>query len=156
MSSNGLPRVKPVPNYRAKPDEHVALVVNTRPGGKIAWVKAYQATIDFFGWADEFQSKVQYTAENSFDGRVQFRKRRHRFGVKGTGMMIYRVRDRHRPGPQGRHRFSVANCFGLYDTAELAHFTKGDWYWMTSPDGVLRSREEWEAIYQTGGKVTPG
>ena len=144
----------PISNYRPKPGEHVSLVLNERKGGKLAWVRAYWATIEFFGWNEEFQTEVQHKAQQSLDGRVQFRKTRHKYGIAGRGMMIHRARDRHRPGPQGRHRFRVANCFGLYDTAELAHFTKGDWHWMTTPDGILRSREELESIYQAGVRAS--
>ena len=150
MSSSGSPRVLPVSGYTPKPDEHVSLVVRQKPGGKISWVRAWKATIDFFGWNAVFDTEIEHKARQSPDGAIQFRKKMLRRHCAGKQMMIWRGRDCHRPGPNNRHNFRVANCFTLLDTAELAHFTRGDWHWMTSPEGVVRSREQWETIYQTG------
>ena len=147
MSSDGRPWVLPVPDYVPKPDEHVKRVVRELPCGHVSWVRAFRATHDFFGWSDQFQTQVQHSAKKHPMGLVQFTAKDSNRKGDGVGMMIWRVRDRHRPGPQGRHRFRVSRNFTLRDTAELAHFTKGDWHYMTSPTGEIRSREEWEALY---------
>ena len=153
MGSSGLPRVKPVPNYVAKPDEHVSLVIRGLSRKRCVWVRAMQATVNFMGWGKEFESEMLYKAANSYDGLVQLSKKGHNSKLHGRAMQIYRRRDRHRPGPQNRHGFRIATHATLLDVAELAHFTTCDWYWMTSPNGELRSREEWDAIYQAGGKA---
>jgi hypothetical protein len=153
MSSNGLPRVKPVPNYIPKPDEHISLVIREMSRNRFVWVRAMQATVNFMGWNKEFQSEMVHKAANSHDGLVQLSKKGHNSRLFGKPMQIYRGRNRHRPGPQNRHGFRIATHATLLDVAELAHFTTCDWYWMTSPDGVVRSREQWDAIYQAGGKA---
>lgn len=152
MSSNGLPRVMPVPNYAAEPDEHVSLVIRELGQNRLVWVRAMQATIDFMGWGRKFDTELQHKAARSPDGLVQLTKKGHNSIIPGKRMIIYRGRDRHRPGPQNRHGFRIASHATLLDVAELAHFTTCDWHWMSSPNGELRSREEWDAIYQAGGK----
>jgi hypothetical protein len=153
MSSNGLPRVRPVENYVAKPDEHVSLVIRELGQYRLIWVRAMKATIDFMGWGREFNTEIQHKSARSADGLVQLTKKGHNSLVHGKKMVIYRGRNRHRPGPQNRHGFRIATHATLLDVAELAHFTTCDWHWMSSPNGVLRSREEWDAIYQAGGKA---
>ena len=139
-----------MPGYVPKKDEHVSLIVRRKPNGKLSWVRAMKATVDFMGWSQEFEDEISHKAKHSTTGRIQFSKKGFDSGVGGKRMMIWRGSNRHRPGPGNRHNFRVANCFTLLDTAELAHFTTCDWYWMTSPSGEVRSREEWDAIYQAG------
>ena len=148
--SNGRPWVLPVPGYVAKPDERRSLIIRRKPGGKLCWVRAMQATIDFMGWEDEFEDEITHKAKHSATGRIQFRKKGFNRTPGGKPMTIWRGLNRHRPGPQNRHRFRVSNCTTLFDVAELVHFTKCDWHWMTSPSGEVRSREQWDAIYQAG------
>ena len=148
--SNGRPWVLPVPGYVAKPDERRSLIIRRKPGGKLCWVRAMQATIDFMGWEDEFEDEITHKAKHSATGRIQFRKKGFNRTPGGKPMTIWRGLNRHRRGPQSRHRFRVSNCTTLFDVAELAHFTKCDWHWMTSPSGEVRSREQWDAIYQAG------
>ena len=65
-------------------------------------------------------------------------------------MMIGLSSDHHRPKPQTRWRFRVANGFTLLDCAELGHFTTADWEWMTNPAGKKWTREKWDDIYRAG------
>jgi hypothetical protein len=150
MSSSGSARVRPVQGYKGKPDEHVSLVIRELPSKRLVWVRAYQATCDFMGWSAEFATEVEHKAAKSFDGRVQFSKKSYSNKIAGKRLQIYRRRDRHRPGPQNRHGFRVCTHATLLDIAELAHFTTCDWYWLSGPDGKVRSREQWDAIYQAG------
>ena len=156
VGSNGRPWVSPVPGYVPKPDEHVKRVVRELPSGHVCWFRAFQATHDFFGWSDEFETQVQHSAKKRPDGRVQFTKKDSNRKSDGIGMMIWRTRNRHRPGPQGRHRFRVSRNFTLLDTAKLAYFTSADWYFMTTPSGEMRTREELRDIYEAWLDRTPG
>ena len=43
--------------------------------------------------------------------------------------------------------FKVTSNTGLFDLAELAHFTKVDWNWMESLCGQRIDRERWADRY---------
>lgn len=144
---------KPLPAlmaYVAEPHEHISLVVRELPSGPLCWVRAKQATASAMGWQKMFDTEVHHRAKQSPDGTVQFTKKTLATGCGGRPMMIGLDRNHHRPAPQSRWRFRVSHHFTLLDCAELAHFTDIDWEWMTSPNGVKRTREQWHAIYLAG------
>lgn len=156
MSSNGRPWVLPVPGYVPKPAEHVKRVVRELPSGQVCWIKAYQATHDFMGWTDKFETQVEHSAKKHPHGRVKFTKKDSNRKGDGIGMMIWRSRDLHRPGPQGRHNFRVSRNFTVLDTAKLAYFTSCDWHFMSTPTGEIRSRQELRDIYEATLRGTQG
>ena len=102
MSASGRPFVLPIPGYIPKPDENVKRVVRELPSGHVCWIRAFQATHDFMGWADEFETQIQHSAKKRSDGRVQFTTKDSNRKSDGIGMMIWRSSNRHRPGPGGR------------------------------------------------------
>ncbi len=64
---------------------------------------------------------------------------------EGTGFAEAQLRDGF---PAGfTNAFKVTSNVGLFDLAELGHFTKVDWYWMQSPKSGRVLRAEWEARY---------
>ena len=136
-----------ISNYVPKPHEHTSLVVRQAANGRLAWVRAMQATVDHFGWGEQFDTEIEHRANNATGGWIQGNYKTRRFSSAGHQMTIWLGRDRHRPGSGNRRNFRVAHGFTKEDTAELAHFTQGDWYWMTTPSGEVWSREQWLDLY---------
>lgn len=136
-------------SYSPKPFEHVSLVVREKPSGILCWVRAKQATVDYMGWGEEFETELRHRTKQSPTGLVQD-PGRIGVGLGGKPMMIGLSSDHHRPKPQTRWRFRVANGFTLLDCAELGHFTTADWEWMTNPAGKKWTREKWDDIYRAG------
>ena len=59
--------------------------------------------------------------------------------------------------PRGMtNAFRLSTSCSTIDIAELAHFTKGEWFWIEGLHGERISRERWEAIYQTGNSRAKG
>ena len=134
------------------PSDFVKLTIFRDSASRARWVHALRATANYYGWTEEFERwtpKVSYTK----DGKTFFQKP-HRSGwgipIGGKPGLICWAKSRV-GSPKGKtNRFRMSNSCRLIDYAELAHFTKGDWYWMSSPSGERISRDRWEAIYQKG------
>ena len=113
-------------------------------------MRAKQATVDYFGWSEEFDSYADHAASVSPTGNGRLFRARPRKRSGGIPMVIGRGTDHHRPGPQNRFRFHVSSNASLLDIAELAHFTLGDWDWITRPNGTPWTREQWGCAYDAG------
>ena len=115
------------------------------------WLIALRTTADYYGWTQEFE---RWTPKFLYEeGGYSF------FAHPGRGEMFCEAGRRHRicrtdslhGMPRGKtNQFKVSRTCGLFDLSEIAHFTKGDWYWMSGPSGERISRDRWEAIYQAG------
>lgn len=46
------------------------------------------------------------------------------------------------------NQFKVSNSCTISDMAEIANFTNGEWFWMTSPSGERISREKWAEFWR--------
>ena len=137
-------------SFHETPYEHVSLVLHEKPSGRLSWVRAQRANADAFGWTKEFDTEVEHRAKKSPTGLIQFSKKSVRQKLGGNKMMLGFSSDHYRPAAQTRFSFRVSSNATLLDCAELAHFTEGDWKWMTTPDGVKRTREEWASFYAAG------
>ncbi len=134
------------------PDDFIKLTIFRDSAGRARWVRALRSTADYYGWTETFESWIP---NGSFqqDGYTMFRRpsrdsKNHRGGGK-------RLRISRSPSKVGNpagftNQFVISNSMRLIDLAELAHFTKGDWYWMSTPSGERVSRDRWEAMYEAG------
>ena len=139
---------------REQPHTRISLVVRETSTGILIWVRTKKETCDRFGWTEHFDTELQHRLKQSPNGIIN-RPNRARFKPgAGKPMKLLTVRNRHAPPRGSLITFRVAIGTTLFDTAELAHFTGGDWHWMTSRDGQWRSRDEWEAMYRAGEKDT--
>ena len=112
---------------------------------------ALRTTADYYGWTQEFE---RWSPKPLYQqGGYSF------FSHPGRGEMFCEPGQRHRicradttaGYPRGKtNAFKLSRTCGLFDMSELANFTQGNWYWMSSPSGERISRERWAAIYQAG------
>ena len=137
-------------SYRA--EDYIKLLIWRPDKGSDRWVRALRSTADYYGWTEEFPvwtPKLAATAGGygyCYDpGRRGFHHseggRRHR---------ISRHPSRNGMPPGFVNAFVVSNACNLTDLAELAHFTKVEWHWMTSPVGERITRDRWSRMYDTG------
>ena len=137
-----------------KPDEFIKLTIFRDNSGRARWIRTLRATADYYGWSEVFEiwrPNGAY-AEN---GRVFFQRpsrdsKNNRGG--GKGLRICRSESLNGNPARLTNRFTISNSCRALDLAELAHFTKGDWYWMSSPSGARITRDRWEEIYKCGGR----
>ena len=131
--------------------EYIKLLLQREAGTQDKYLIALRTTADHYGWTEEFPIWTPKSIGTS-GGYVFSRDTGRRGELRTEAGITLRVSEaKSKVGyPKGQvHRFKVsANC-GLWDIAEVAHFTKGTWYWMTSPTGTRILRERWEARYQS-------
>jgi hypothetical protein len=113
-----------------------------------------RATADYYGWSEHFESWIP---NGSFQqgGYTCFQlPSRDSKNNRGGGKRIRISRSPSTCGhPAGlTNQFTISNSMRMLDLAELAHFTKGDWYWMESFTGQRISKEHWAEIYKAGGR----
>ena len=140
------------------PSKYIKLLLGRPLEGPDRWLIALRTTADYYGWTEEFEE---------WRPRVIGTSQGYQLAVHpGTrGKMYCEPGRRHRisrsPKRTGHpagyvNAFKLSRSCGLLDIAELAHFTKGDWYWMERPRGGRASREEWAAIYEAGTQRREG
>lgn len=131
------------------PNAYVKLLLHREEGKKDKWLMALRATANYYGWSEEFPTwTIRPEAEigGYTFGRDPGRKGRLQFE---GGRRHYVCRSPYTGGyPRGfTNAFKLsANC-GLADIAEVAEFTKGEWYWMNGPHGERLKRDEWHTLY---------
>lgn len=128
----------------------VKLLLGYTARGTSKWLQAYRATADYYGWTDEFPI---WTPQRVVNGVPQpyILSPGRRMGPNQQGGRRHRIcRAKTTSGlPAGfTNTFKVSTNVGLFDLAELAHFTKVDWHWMTGPTGQRVLRSDWERRYQ--------
>ena len=129
--------------------EFVTLKLGETRGGAAKKLHALRTTADYYGWTKEFEE---------WSLKAEFEEGGRRFGIDpgrrghpqcSSGYRVRICRSPVRDGlPAGfTNAFKVTANTGLFDLAELAHFTDVEWYWMTTKTGERVSREEWAARY---------
>ena len=130
----------------------VKLLLNREEGKRPKYLVAWKSTAEFYGWTKEFEPWM--TPELGTSGGYTLHVDPGRLGnlQSASGRRHQICRSRSKAGmPKGfTNQFKVSRNCGLLDLAELAHFTEGDWHWMTSPYGERIGRDQWERIYQSG------
>ena len=135
--------------------DFIKLTIFRNSAGRARWVHALRATADYYGWTQEFERWIPNGSYVENGKRFVSKPDRSGWGIPVGGKPGLICWAKSRVGsPKGKtNRFRMSNSCRLVDYAELAHFTKGDWYWMTGPTGERISRDRWSAIYQTGRMV---
>ena len=129
--------------------EFVTLKLGETKSGAAKKLHALRSTADYYGWTKEFE-EWSLKAEVDEGGRrfgLDPGRRGHPQCSSGYRVRICRspVRD---VLPAGfTNAFKVTSNTGLFDLAELAHFTDVDWEWMASPRSGRVTRDEWLARY---------
>lgn len=132
--------------------EFIKLTIFRDSAGRARWVRALRATADYYGWLDHFEVWTPNIKGQSGQYKIHTcPTRQTRYGAHGgTSCMICRKTSVDEMHAGTRNRFRMANSCRLIDYAELAHFSKGEWHWMSGPTGERISRDRWESMYQTG------
>ena len=131
-------------------EDYVKLVLGDRRAHNPTYLIALRTTADYYGWTEELEAWRPKLHQVVGETRIV-----HDPGRRGS--LKYAGGRRHlvcrSPSTAGMpagftNAFRVSARCGLPELAELAHFTSGDWYWMTGPFGERIRRERWESIYQ--------
>ena len=143
---------------KAPGNDYVKLRLGTQESRQPKYLIALRATADYYGWSEEFEPWFPKT-EETLAGRQFVRDPGRRGGLQFAGGRRHRIcRSPVTAGyPKGlTNQFRVSSRVCMLDLAELAHFTKGEWHWMSSPFGERISRERWEAMWQAGTSRAEG
>ena len=130
-----------------RPHDPIQVLISVKGTGRLAWAQTHLINAEAFGWLDHFQPVLQYLSEQSPNGLVHNRTQAVGGRRAGRKIVLGKGSDHHRPGPGNRREFRVNSTCSNFDLAELMHFTHSDWDWMTSKNGMSRTREQWEDIY---------
>ena len=132
------------------PNAYVKLLLNREAGTRDKYLIALRTTADYYGWTEDFPIWTPKTVAVSggYELCVDPGRRGRMFCEAGIRLRVCRS-----PSTAGNPRgmtnaFKVSTNCGKWDIAEVAHFTQGDWYWMTGPHGERIERARWEAHYQ--------
>lgn len=134
--------------------DFIKLTIFRDSAGRARWVRALRSTADYYGWTKEFEvwrPNGVYAESGSVFFQRPSRDSQNNRGA-GKGLRICRSEASNGNPALLTNRFTVSNSCRTIDLAELAHFTKGDWYWMSAPSGARITRDRWEEIYKAGGR----
>lgn len=132
--------------------EYVKLLLWREAGTQDKYLVALRTTADYYGWTQEFEVWTpkpigtigKYTLCMD-PGRTQASIHR-----AGKPHRISRSPSKHANAAGLVNQFRLSRNCGLFECAEVAHFTQGDWYWLEGPYRERIDRERWEAIYEAG------
>ena len=132
------------------PNQYVKLLLNREAGTRDKYLIALRATADYYGWTQEFPvwSPKGIGTSGGYELIADPGRKGRMFCEAGMRLRVCRSPSR-AGNPRGMtNAFKVSTNCGKWDIAEVAHFTQGDWYWMTGPFGERITRERWELHYQ--------
>ena len=129
--------------------QYVTLKLGETSGGHAKKLHALRSTADYYGWTKEFEPWVGKPVSSEGDRTflLDAGRRGHPQCSSGYRVRICRTSDLDGFPAGFTNAFKVTANTGLFDLAELAHFTDVEWYWMTTKTGERVSREEWAARY---------
>ena len=139
---SGLSKKSPMAAY-------VTLKIGETKSGQPKKLHALRTTADYYGWTKHFPIWVAKRIDGP--GKYVFALDPGRSGHPQNSSG-YHVRICRSPVTSGlpagfTNRFKVTSNTGLFDLAELAHFTDVDWEWMEGPTTGRVSRADWERRY---------
>ena len=128
---------------------YIKLKLGTTPSGNVKTLHALRSTADYYGWTENFEEWIGETFVGPGGKTLLFDagRRGHPQCSPGRRIRISRSPDKHRYAAGFVNAFKISHGTGLFDLAELAHFTKVDWNWMESLDGERVDRARWEDRY---------
>lgn len=129
--------------------DYIKLLIGRPESGPDKWLIALRTTANYYGWSEEFPEWTPKAISES--GGYTFSMDPGRKGrMYCEGGRKHRVsRDPSRRGhtPGKCNQFKVSTSCGLAEMAEIAHFTRGEWFWMSGPRGERISREKWAEFW---------
>ena len=129
--------------------EFITLKLGETKSGRAKKLHALRSTANYYGWPEKFE---EWSLEAEFEEggrRFGFDPGRRGHPQCSSGYHVRICRSPSKDGfPAGfTNRFKVTKNTGLFDLAELAHFTKVDWEWMETPTSGRLTRADWERRY---------
>ena len=138
--------------YQSLWDEYCSLVIRRAKSDEEIWIRTKRATAEFFGWNKHFEEQ-RLGIPRIRNGRVLSVGNIKGKNPSRGGRSIYISRAESTTSTTARkaHRLRLHSRIGVADLAELAHFTEGEWYWMTALNGQRWDVEQWARIYALAG-----
>ena len=129
--------------------QYVTLKLGETKSGNAKTLHALRSTADYYGWTKEFPEWIgkPLAVGDRYELLHSPSRRGHPQSSSGRRMRISRSASRDGNPAGFTNAFKVSANTGLLELAELAHFTKVDWEWMTSTDHSRVSRADWEHRY---------
>ena len=128
---------------------YVTLKIGETAKGQQKLLHALRSTADYYGWTEEFPVWIGKKVANT-EGYVLLHDPGRRGNPQcspGKRLRISRSPIKSRYAAGFTNAFKVSANTGLFDLAELAHFTKVDWNWMSTKTGERIKRAQWEDRY---------
>lgn len=129
--------------------KYVTLKLGQTKSGNAKTLHALRSTADYYGWTEAFPEwvgEIQFF-EGDRGFLIDTGRRGHPQCSGGKRLRISRSKSK-RGNPAGfTNAFKVSANTGLFDLAELAHFTKVDWEWMEDTSYARIDRTRWEDRY---------
>ena len=132
--------------------KYIKLLLQRETGTRDKYLIALRTTADYYGWTEEFPAWTLRMAPGQSNPRICIDpgRRGEMFCEAGKRLVISRSPSK-AGWPRGKaNAFKISNNCTNLDIAEIAHFTKGDWYWLEGLFGQRRTRQDWEAMYEAG------
>ena len=132
--------------------KYIKLLVSRSDKARDVYLIALRTTANYYGWSEQFEpwSPEPAYRENGKEFFYDSGRRGEMFCERGNIHRICRSPSR-RGNPAGfTNKFKVSRNATLFDLSEVAYLTKGDWHWMSGPEGIRRTRDEWLAIHTAG------
>ena len=128
---------------------YVTLKLGESKTGSAKTLHALRSTADYYGWLENFEEWVAKPISTAGKYVISYDPGRRGHPQCSAGYRLRICRAHSMDGyPAGfTNAFKVSANTGLFDLAELAHFSKGDWYWMSTKTGERIKRAEWEDRY---------
>ena len=138
--------------YQSLWDEYCSLVIRRTKNDEEIWIRTKRATAEFFGWNKHFEEQRLGIPRAHGGGVLYVGNLKGRNPARG-GRSIHISRAESTSGTTAKksHRLRLHSRIALHDLAELAHFTEGEWYWMTALNGQRWDVEQWARIYALAG-----
>lgn len=129
--------------------EFVTLKLGETKSGNAKTLHAYRSTANYYGWPESFPLWIGEPASTQGGRTYLFQPSRRGHPQCSSGRRIRICRSPSKNGfPAGfTNAFKVSSNVGLFDLAELAHFTKVNWEWMQDLTGNRINRSDWERRY---------
>ena len=128
---------------------YITLKIGETKSGKAKTLHALRSTADYYGWTEQFPVWTGQIQSSQGERGYLLDPGRRGHPQCSSGKRLRICRSPSRDGyPAGfTNAFKVTANTGLFDLAELAHFTKVDWEWMETPTSGRVSRADWERRY---------